>query len=544
MAREEVIQMLRRTLGQVSHESSDRLYRVAAQIRDAKDSVIARYRPMFSPENIDGLSQEDFRGFLLFRNNQHWDGLHRQVGSMTADMPKLRQAIKLLVDEDLDIRTRLNRLRPTGDEPMVKGLGRAVITAILQVVHPDKYGVWNNTAQGSMRQLGLWPEFQWGASFGEKYEAVNQVLLEVAEELGTDLWTLDMLWWRVTPHMPLGAQAVAGEEPPTDEEGGEGEEAGAAAEGGFGLERHLHEFLVDNWDRTELGRDWQLLEEDGEIVGSRYNTGEDVLTLTGQLDDAQGLGPITQGAGHGRGVSATGIVLVGQDRHPPGVKGRVVRELRPVARAHRVGGRDQTQAGETVGVFLSLDDEDPVGRVGGQQLRQAVQDAGHAVHVPRPAAAAVWSSLAEVLRVQADDLVEQLAGGVAVVVGGDDPAGGRAAVVRGGQRAHGQAERAADGHRRAASMAVQQDAVVLPAGDTEAGVAVVVRRAAGLPLSRAGLLGDLQAPEDVLDRVVHGWLRFRTWLRSQSSAACRSRIGPAEATMALAKRIVRSGSSA
>ena len=43
---------------------------------------------------------------------------------------------------------------------------------------------------------------------------------------------------------------------------------------GFALERHLHEFLVDNWDSTDVGREWQMLEEDGEIVGVYYNTGE------------------------------------------------------------------------------------------------------------------------------------------------------------------------------------------------------------------------------------------------------------------------------
>jgi restriction system protein len=33
----------------------------------------------------------------------------------------------------------------------------------------------------------------------------------------------------------------------------------------------LQEFLVDTWDQTELGREWALLEEDGEILGSQYD---------------------------------------------------------------------------------------------------------------------------------------------------------------------------------------------------------------------------------------------------------------------------------
>ena len=42
----------------------------------------------------------------------------------------------------------------------------------------------------------------------------------------------------------------------------------------FVLEKYLHEFLVDNWNATELSNEWNLYEEDGEIVGSHYYTSE------------------------------------------------------------------------------------------------------------------------------------------------------------------------------------------------------------------------------------------------------------------------------
>jgi hypothetical protein len=32
----------------------------------------------------------------------------------------------------------------------------------------------------------------------------------------------------------------------------------------FGLEQHLQDFLYENWDRTELGQEWELYSEDGE----------------------------------------------------------------------------------------------------------------------------------------------------------------------------------------------------------------------------------------------------------------------------------------
>ena len=50
----------------------------------------------------------------------------------------------------------------------------------------------------------------------------------------------------------------------------------------FALEKHLEHFLVQNWAQTELGRDYDIFEEDGEKVGQQYpsDTGPmDVLAV-------------------------------------------------------------------------------------------------------------------------------------------------------------------------------------------------------------------------------------------------------------------------
>lgn len=45
------------------------------------------------------------------------------------------------------------------------------------------------------------------------------------------------------------------------------------ADQSFSLERHLHDFLRENWDRTKLGEEWALLTEGGDLVGYEYPTG-------------------------------------------------------------------------------------------------------------------------------------------------------------------------------------------------------------------------------------------------------------------------------
>ena len=40
----------------------------------------------------------------------------------------------------------------------------------------------------------------------------------------------------------------------------------------FALEKHLEDFLVANWEQTELGRNYDIYAEDGERIGQQYST--------------------------------------------------------------------------------------------------------------------------------------------------------------------------------------------------------------------------------------------------------------------------------
>ena len=51
----------------------------------------------------------------------------------------------------------------------------------------------------------------------------------------------------------------------------------------FALEKHLEDFLVHNWRNTDLGKLYDIFEEDGEIVGQQYqsDTGPiDILAIS------------------------------------------------------------------------------------------------------------------------------------------------------------------------------------------------------------------------------------------------------------------------
>jgi len=228
---------------------------------EPRDGVLARFQPVFSPDHVPAITEEEFQPFLLDKNNHHWTGLHRQGTQMCSDMPALRSALTLLLDEDQPLADRLDKATS-----MIAGLGKNIVSAILLTAFPEYYGVWNNRSEANMKRLGIWPKFDRGESFGSRYAKVNEVLLQLRDALDIDLWTLDYLWWHLDQ---LEAGAVGGGNPDDIEAVLSLDEEEHKQR--FGLERHLHEFLRDNWEHTELGREWSIYQEPGdEEVGYEY----------------------------------------------------------------------------------------------------------------------------------------------------------------------------------------------------------------------------------------------------------------------------------
>jgi len=229
------------------------------EIVEPKDEVLARFQPIFSPEYVPEITEDEFRAFLLLENNHHWSGLHRQGPRICSDMPKLRKALGILVDETRSVEVRLDKVTN-----MVSGLGKNIATAILIVMQPDRYGVWNNRSEANMKRLRIWPGFDRGESFGSRYVKVNQVLLQLKDALQTDLWTLDSLWWYLDQEETGDSSGDTADEEISLISSAENQQR-------FGLERHLHEFLRDNWDHLDLGREWKIYQEPGdEEAGYEY----------------------------------------------------------------------------------------------------------------------------------------------------------------------------------------------------------------------------------------------------------------------------------
>ncbi len=229
------------------------------EIIASRDEVLERFGPLFTPERAREIEEHEFTSFLHFRNNKHWSGLDRSIPHLTSDMEQLREGLSRLVDPSEPLAERA-----TAAVRQVKGMGKATATAILQVTRPDDCGVWNSTSGHGLKALDVWPRFERGATFGERYARINDVLLRLADAIDTDLWTLDALWGVIDEENEPSPNVEHGGKPGVQKEEIEDEVASEEATARFGLERYLQEFLRDNWSTTELADEWRLYAEEGE----------------------------------------------------------------------------------------------------------------------------------------------------------------------------------------------------------------------------------------------------------------------------------------
>jgi restriction system protein len=108
----------------------------------------------------------------------------------------------------------------------------------------------------------------------------------------------------------------------------------------FAMEKHLEDFLVQNWAQTELGRDYDIFEEDGEKVGQQYPTDTGPVDILAIRKDKKELL----------------VVEVKKGRATDVVVGQVLRYMGYVL-------QELAEEGQTVkGVIIALEDDQRIRR--------------------------------------------------------------------------------------------------------------------------------------------------------------------------------------
>jgi restriction system protein len=108
----------------------------------------------------------------------------------------------------------------------------------------------------------------------------------------------------------------------------------------FALERHLEDFLCENWAQTELGRTYDILEVDGELVGRQFQSDTGPMDILAISKDRRELM----------------VVELKKGRASDGVVGQVLRYMGYVQ-------EELAEAGQSVaGVIIALEDDQKIRR--------------------------------------------------------------------------------------------------------------------------------------------------------------------------------------
>jgi hypothetical protein len=164
-------------------------------MRMQEAEVCQYFGVIFSDKGINTLTKQDMTGFLSYRQNHRWREISRE--DVTADMERLRAALRILTDAQRPIAERLNLLEPGRGEGAVKHLGKAKLTALLLVTAPKEFGVWNDYSERALVNMGLMPEFEAGMGLGDQYNLFNMALTELSEHYRVSLWWLDIILERI-----------------------------------------------------------------------------------------------------------------------------------------------------------------------------------------------------------------------------------------------------------------------------------------------------------------------------------------------------------
>jgi hypothetical protein len=259
--------MAQMTVEQAGRLLSEWMASKPAEVK-TQEAAMEYYGRYFSPQNLNNITQEGFKDFLLLKNNKHWSGLHRQP-QIYESMARLRGCLEILLDESKPLDQRLEIVVPKGRPAFIKGLGRAVITPILMCVYPDKYSVYNRISDLGLQQLGR-NTIKASDPFSKRYASLNAACHQLSDEIKQPLYLIDSMFslmvhgvespLTMLPRDGVGKEPATGAGPDNAPRQSDPVEDNA----GFSLEKYLQEFIVSNWNKTPLGKKLDLHTEDEE----------------------------------------------------------------------------------------------------------------------------------------------------------------------------------------------------------------------------------------------------------------------------------------
>ena len=167
----------------------------------ARKKAYAVFREKLSRDKLMDWEKlrDDYRDFLYFKNNNSWTTLYRTGLKPLSNMKKLWELLTFIQNESINVRKRVRR--GLIGRQHCEGIGKSILTALLHTFNPDKYGVWNSRTEDTLALIRRKPRST--SDPGYAYQLINRELIQLKEELDTDLTTIDSFMWFISKKVQI-----------------------------------------------------------------------------------------------------------------------------------------------------------------------------------------------------------------------------------------------------------------------------------------------------------------------------------------------------
>jgi len=117
----------------------------------------------------------------------------------------------------------------------------------------------------------------------------------------------------------------------------------------FALEKHLEDFLVQNWKATELGKKYDIYEEEGEMIGQQYPTDTGPIDVLAISKDKKEILVVELKRGRANDV------VVGQAQRYMGYVKEALAEEKQIVRGAIIAFEDDVKIRRTLSIAQNID---------------------------------------------------------------------------------------------------------------------------------------------------------------------------------------------
>jgi len=150
--------------------------------------AIRMFQDMFRDESLENLKPNDL---WLFLGNRFlrwsWTDLSINKWKFAEKLEEFKKLVRFLKDERVPLERRVNDALK---KFKIEGLSIKLITGVLFVLFPEKYGVWSEDNEKALRILSKMPKLS--GDIGEDYKKFCEALLNLSNEVDMDLIKLDL----------------------------------------------------------------------------------------------------------------------------------------------------------------------------------------------------------------------------------------------------------------------------------------------------------------------------------------------------------------